>query len=527
MIIYRERNDDFRITTIRGNHANDLFQMETSTSNSIELAHQTTEQSHEKEIKIEWLPNDPQHPFNWSKSKKWLTAICALLFNSSTACNGTAYAAARTKGSIGVGVTETVWLLGMTTYLVPLAIAPLLLAPLTERTGRRPTCVIAMIIYVAMFLPQALVPKIEAILASRFVQGAAGSVGNTMVSATLTDLFPKEERLIPLAVVVWCVLTSQAIGSTASTWTVYDLRYEWVFWWLGCVGLGSLVLVITFLPETRHTKLLQQRANELTKRTGIKHFIYQGPIQAKSQFWKSIERMTRPCVFFFTEPIVATLALWVGFLWGVVFLSLEGIPIAMEPYGFIEPKRTSFLALMALGASLGLAWQPISLRHYRRAKQRNHNLPPPPEIRLTWCTIAACMTCGSLFLYAWTARRSIYPIIPAIGLIGFYWGVFEIYLSTLLYLADAYETYAASGIACQALMRNICSGTFPLFSTQFYQNLSPPIATSICATIAGILGIAPFLLIRFGPILRKRSAVAVLLQADEDQKRAVTEEEKV
>lgn len=479
-----------------------------------------------KKIKIEWSHNDPQHPFNWSKSKKWATTLIALLFNSSTACNGTAYAAARTQGSVGVGVSETVWLLGMTCYLIPLATAPLILAPLTERTGRRPTCVIAMIIYVFMFLPQALVPKIEAILISRLFQGAAGSVGNTMVSATLTDLFPKEERLIPLAVVVWCVLTSQAIGSTGSTWTVYDKGFQWVFWWLGAIALGSLILVVIFLPETRHTKLLKTRADQLTKQTGIPHYIYEGPIQAKSQFWITIERMTRPCVFFFTEPIVATLALWVGFLWGVVFLSLEGIPIAMEPYGWIEPKRTSFLALMALGASFGLAWQPISLRSYRRAKKKNQNLPPPPEVRLTWCTIAACMTCSFLFLYAWTARKTISPVVPAIGMVGFYWGVFEIYLGTLLYLADAYETYAASGIACQALMRNICSGTFPLFSTQFYQSLSPPIATSILASLAGVLGLAPFLLIKFGPILRKRSAVAVLLQAEEDGKRKANNIEK-
>lgn len=499
--------------------------METNTSTSIDCPRTEQSINNVEKIKIEWEKDDPNHPFNWSKKKKWATAIIALLFNSSTACNGTAYAAARTQGSKAIGISETVWLLGMTTYLVPLATAPLLLAPLTERTGRRPTCVIAMIIYVAMFLPQALVPRIDAILISRFIQGAAGSVGNTMVSATLTDLFPKEERLIPLAVVVWCVLTSQSIGSVGSTWTVHNMKFEWVFWWLGAVSLGSLFVVILFLPETRHTKLLQARANKLTKQTGIEHYIYQGPIQAKTQFWVTIERMIRPCIFFFTEPIVATLALWVGFLWGVVFLSLEGIPIAMEPYGWIEPKRTSFLALMALGATLGLAWQPISLRFYKRAKRNNHNLPPPPEVRLHWCTIAALMTCASLFLYAWTARKSISPIVPAIGMIGFYWGVFEIYLSTLLYLADAYETYAASGIACQALMRNICSGTFPLFSTQFYQSLTPPIATSICASIAGILGIAPFLLIRFGPILRKRSAVAVLLQADEDQKQKEQEQE--
>lgn len=78
---------------------------------------------------------------------------------------------------------------------------------------------------------------------------------------------------------------------------------------------------------------------------------------------------------------------------------------------------------------------------------------------------AAIFTAGGLFWYGWGAQSYIHPVVPIVGLIFFSWGTYIIYLSTLNYIADTYETYASSGVACQALLRNILGGCVSIQST--------------------------------------------------------------
>lgn len=63
--------------------------------------------------------------------------------------------------------------------------------------------------------------------------------------------------------------------------------------------------------------------------------------------------LTRPLRFFVTEPIVAFLALWIGFLWGVVFLTLRGVSVAFEAYNWTEPQKATVLLTIGVGGSIG------------------------------------------------------------------------------------------------------------------------------------------------------------------------------
>lgn len=90
--------------------------------------------------------------------------------------------------------------------------------------------------------------------------------------------------------------------------------------------------------------------------------------------------------------------------------------------------------------------------------------------------------------------------------------------ATLNYIADAYETYASSGVACQALLRNILAGTFGLFAHAMYRNLTPPYASTVLGCIAAALGTAPFVLFFFGKSLRRRSPIYQRLRREEELK---------
>lgn len=76
------------------------------------------------------------------------------------------------------------------------------------------------------------------------------------------------------------------------------------------------------------------------------------------------------------------------------------------------------------------------------------------------------------------------------------------------------------------LSRNVLAGTFPLFAPAMYNNLTPPIASTILGVISAALGVCPFLLYFFGPAIRKRSRVAQALAREEKAKREKMEHER-
>lgn len=39
-------------------------------------------------------------------------------------------------------------------------------------------------------------------------------------------------------------------------------------------------------------------------------------------------------MFLFTEPIVTVISIWVGYLWGTVFLFINSVAIVFGQYGF-------------------------------------------------------------------------------------------------------------------------------------------------------------------------------------------------
>ncbi|BEJ12090.1 hypothetical protein CspHIS471_0205500 [Cutaneotrichosporon sp. HIS471] len=85
------------------------------------------------------------------------------------------------------------------------------------------------------------------------------------------------------------------------------------------------------------------------------------------------------------------------------------------------------------------------------------------------------------------------------------------YAGVYNYLADAYETYSASAQAAHGFSRSIFAACFPLLTHAMYFNLGFPIASTLVASIALVLGIAPVLIFVYGPRLRARSKVTSAL----------------
>lgn len=99
---------------------------------------------------------------------------------------------------------------------------------------------------------------------------------------------------------------------------------------------GVMVLAIFFFTkETRGSVILSRRAARLRKETGDHRYQCKSDAERASLAVLVKVSMTRPLLLLFTEPIVATFSLWIGFCWGIMYLSLRCVPLVFtQEYGF-------------------------------------------------------------------------------------------------------------------------------------------------------------------------------------------------
>lgn len=87
-------------------------------------------------------------------------------------------------------------LLGLTTYLLGLALGCLILAPMSEMYGRRPVYLVTMALFAVLILPVALAPNFAAILASRVFGGFFGSATVAIAPGSINDVVSHKHRAL-------------------------------------------------------------------------------------------------------------------------------------------------------------------------------------------------------------------------------------------------------------------------------------------------------------------------------------------
>lgn len=464
---------------------------------------------------IDWPADDPENPFNWPKSRRWLLVSVCFLFTACTAFNGCGYPSASYEASRDLGTTQLVYLIGNTVFLLSVSFTPLVLAPLSEVYGRSPIYLVAVALFTILYIPQALAKNITTIIVVRVFQGMAASVGNSMVAGSVSDVFHANERGFPMSLYAIAVYIAQGVSPYISSVTVNRASWRIMFWWQGALSLLTYILMALFLKETRGPVLLSRRAKKLTKETGKLHKC-RADDERLSFFVMAKVSLVRPMQYLIFEPVVLSFALWIGFLWGIIFISLEAIPIVFAGYGWNAEQQHMALLTIAVGGTIGYLLNFHQEKLYA-ATARKHGGKPPPEARLYYAAAGAILAPIGLFIFAWTGRAGINPAAPIIGLTIFNLALFPVYLAVFSYLADVYERYASSALAAQSFLRNTFAACFPLFSQQMYTQLTPKYASTLLACIAALLGVVPFVLLKYGDRIRKHSRAAMALEREEQE----------
>lgn len=132
--------------------------------------------------------DDPENPRNWPPWRKWSIVAAIIPIDLSVSWGASGYSPAEMLFGKDFGVSAEVATLGLSLYILGLALGPMTLAPLSEYFGRSPIYIGSYAIFLAFLLGTALVQSLGAFLALRFCSGLFSSVTIGKLTSSFEEL---------------------------------------------------------------------------------------------------------------------------------------------------------------------------------------------------------------------------------------------------------------------------------------------------------------------------------------------------
>lgn len=268
------------------------------------------------------------------------------------------------------------------------------------------------------------------------------------------------------------------------------------------------------MRETYAAVILKRKALRLQKETGnpnLRSKLDTG-LSAADYFKRSI---IRPAKMLVLSPIVLATSLYVGVLYGYLYLLFTTFTIVFEEtYNFSSGSVGLTYLGLGVGSLIGLfGFASISDRMLKsraaaadRAAEAEGRPPEgmKPEYRLPPLIPCGFIIPAGFFLYGWTAYYRVHWIVPILStaLIGV--GNLTVFMIVQVFLVDTYTVFAASALAANAVVRSVLGAVLPLAGQQMYDTLGLGWGNSLLAFIAVGLIPVPFALLKWGEKLRKK-----------------------
>lgn len=489
-----------------------------------------------------------QNPFEWTPTRKIFVTWLSCLSTVVTTYTPGAYTAGLTQYKAEWGITTTDVYSGITTFTLFFAFAPMILAPFSETYGRRPVFLTAGVVYVVSQLGSAVTRSFAGMLATRAIAGISCSVFSTIVGGVLSDIYSVKERNTAMAIFSGAALSGTGIGPAVSGVMAQHLSWRWIFY-LQTITCGLVITALFFFfPETRGGVLLSRKArilnawNESLEKSGycsvetantdtairaIREKETDTPGTRYRLRWKvkaDEERATlavliktsllRPIHLLFTESVVFWFSLWMAFAWSILYLTFEVLPLMFgRAYNFSSQANglvffsisiASVIAtVVAIFQDRALTTSTSRLSKFTRRDQ--------PEGRLFFACGESLLLPIGLFWLGATTNHAIPWIVPVLACGCITLGIFSVYLAVFNYLADTYQTYASSAIAAQSFTRNVFAACLPLATEPMFDALGFLGVGCLLGGIGLVLSAVPWVLMLWGPKIRKRSRIACKL----------------
>lgn len=211
---------------------------------------------------------------------------------------------------------------------------------------------------------------------------------------------------------------------------------------------------------------------------------------------------------FLTEPMVLCIALYASFIFGILFLQLEVFPIIFRDqrgWGVVA-SALPFLGLFGgvlAAAALNIANQPLYVRAVDGNKGR-----AVPEARLPPLVLGQALLTAGLFWLGWTAGPAHHWAVPVAAGGTVACGFTVAFQQSLNFLVDVYGPFAASAVSANTILRSVMACGLPLAARPMFLGMGVGPASSVLGGISCLALPVPFVFMRYGPRLRKRSKFA-------------------
>lgn len=314
-----------------------------------------------------------EDPRNWSSARKWyITSIISLMgfispLGSSIVVPGCMYIDFKFRLH-----SRTLSLLTVSLFVLGLGIGPFLLAPASELKGRQPIYVLSSFVFVLFNLGSTLVHNFTGLLILRFLAGAAGSTGPSLGAGSIGDMFSPRDRGRAQSVYGLGPLLGPVCGTIAGGWIGQGLRnWRWLLGVLTILSAAITLLVLITLRETYGPVLLKRKIQKLARRH-LEEVMDEPPIDPiEREYWQAhrieIEQListsrsisinglspkvnkivslalpshelldklklafSRPFRLLFGNPICAIFSLYMGYIYGIIFLFITQHPLLFE-----------------------------------------------------------------------------------------------------------------------------------------------------------------------------------------------------
>ena len=287
---------------------------------------------------------------------------------------------------------------------------------------------------------------------------------------------------------------------------VSPVSWRWTFW-VALIIAGLCLLVLVFLPETYGPIILKRRAQRLRKETGDPNIFAAIELEKKGAKQMITVTLMRPLNMIAFEAIVLLSCLYTSLAYAIFYLFFEAYPIIFQGTYHMNAgvSGLAFLPIMVgLMFALGIFLYYDSI--LQKARRANKPWASIEEYRrLPLACLGGPLYVISLFWLGWSARASVHWIVPMLAGVPFGAGFMLIFMALLNYITDAYEIYAASGMAATSITRSIFGAVLPLAAAPMYRSLGVSWASSLLGFLSLAMSVIPFAFIRYGDRIRANS----------------------
>ncbi|KAI0884794.1 putative bicyclomycin resistance protein [Annulohypoxylon maeteangense] len=495
-----------RVRSNNGHGCADLDDGDDSTDDTVTPDHPQVEKD---PFEVTWeSETDPLCPKSMSIVRKWLVVITVGMGSLCVTCTSSIYASTYSQMNPEFHISSIVGTLGLSLFVLGIALGPLLMSPLSEFVGRRPIYLISWALFLIWLIPSAVSRNAATMMVARFIDGFGGSSFLSVAGGTVSDIFNRDQIQAPMVIIALSPFVGPSLGPLLGGFINYYSSWRWTYYAMLIWSVVEFAMIIFFAPETYHPIKLREKARKLRKETGDER--WKAPMEKSN---KSVgatigNSLLRPFQLLIFEPMCLLLCLFSAILLGVLYLFFGAFSLVFGgTYGFnLWQSGLSFLGIFT-GMIICSAIDPIWRIKYLQLLEQN-NGRPEPEFRLPSAIAGAFLVPIGLFIFAWTAYPWVHWIVPIIGSGIFGCGTLMVFTGIFTFLVDAYPLYAASALAANSFVRCTFAAAFPLFGIQMYQKLGYQWGSSLLAFLTVAMMPFPYLFFRYGKQIRKNSRFA-------------------